>query len=1067
MKKFRFYNLITGWIVFLIATIVYLLTIEPTVSLWDCGEFIASAYKLEVPHPPGAPLFMIMARVFSLFAGNDVTQAAKWINTLSALSSSFTILFLFWTITHLAGKIMIRDNKYSLSGTIAILGSGLAGALALTFSDTLWFSAVEGEVYATSSLFTAVVFWAILRWETVAHEKYSDRWLILIAYLMGLSIGVHLLNLLAIPAIVFVYYFKKYEVTPRGIIFALLTSIVIIGIIMYGIIPGIVKTSSWFELLFVNRVGLPYNSGVFIHAVLLVSFIGGGIYFTRRMNNPLYAAITSAIALILFGIPFMSDSAFLNFILLLIVAGTIYFFSRKHNVVLNTIITAAMVILIGYSSFTMIMIRSSANPPMDENNPETIFSLLYYLNREQYGDSPLFYGQYYHAPITDIKDGNPTYTPKDGKYVITRYAPEYVYDEQLTTFFPRMWSSQPEHRPAYEQWGEVEGQKIRIQNSRGEEEFVEKPTFGQNLRFFFTYQLGHMYFRYFMWNFSGRQNDTQGHGNPLNGNWITGIKFLDQVKIGSQDNLPESIENHKARNRYYMLPFILGLAGLFYQFQRTKKDFWVILLLFVFTGIAIVVYLNQYPIQPRERDYAYAGSFYAYAIWIGLGVLALFDFLGKILGKKLSAILATLLCLLFVPGIMAKENWDDHDRSGRYTALDIAYNYLNSCAPNAILFTNGDNDTFPLWYAQEVEGIRTDVRIVNLMLLNTDWYIQQMTQKAYESDPLPISLPKEKYIDGTNGQVFIIDRVQEYIDIMQVIDFIANENEATKIRYQGELLDYIPTKMFRIPVDSAKVIENGTVSPELADQIVPSIDFKVNKNYLLKNQVILLDFLSHNNWERPVYFVTGGHDDALGLEEYFQLEGFAYRLVPVKTEGATGHLEMGRINVEIMYDNLMNKFRWGRMNEPDVFLDFYNKRTFSVIKIRNNFTRLAEELQKIGKRDSAVAVLDKCVELMPHEKVPYDYFMVGIAEIYFRCGENNKANEIVDKYAAICEEELNYFLTLRPAIGSVIDYEKRLPLQMIQELARLTKLHKQEERAKLLEEKLNELYSRYIETVQK
>jgi hypothetical protein len=713
---------------------------------------------------------------------------------------------------------------------------------------------------------------------------------------MGLSIGVHLLNLLAIPAIVFVYYFRRFKPTTRGFIFAISLSIIIIGVIMYGIIPGVVKTASWFELFFINSIGLPYHYGVFIHAILMVGAIAGGIYFTQIRDNPIYAAISSTIALTLLGIPFISDSAILNFILFIIVTGVVYYLSKGHKIVLNTIISAAMIILIGYSSFTMIVIRSAANPPMDENNPETVFSLLYYLNREQYGERPLLYGQYYNAPITEIKEGNPTYTPQDGKYVVSRYSSDYVYDGRLTTFFPRMWSPQPDHRPIYDQWGKVDGERIAIKNSRGEEEFVEKPTFGQNLRFFFTYQIGHMYLRYFMWNFSGRQNDVQGQGGLLHGNWISGIKFMDEVKIGSQENLPEGIASDKARNRYYMLPFILGLAGFLFHFQRNRKDFWVVLLLFVFTGLAIVVYLNQYPNQPRERDYAYAGSFYAYAIWIGLGVLALFNALSKTIGKKPGAILAGLLCLILVPGIMAKENWDDHDRSGRFTARDIAYNYLNSCAPNAILFTNGDNDTFPLWYAQEVEGIRTDIRVVNLMLFNTDWYIDQMKRKAYDSEPLPLSIPKEKYKDGTNGQVFMIERVKEYIPVKQVIDFILNDNEATKIRYDNEMLDYIPTKMFRIPVDSAAVIANGTVSPDLASQIVKSIDIKINRNYLLKNQVMVLDLLAQNNWERPIYYVTGGHDDALGLEEYFQLEGFAYRLVPIKTEGATGFLEMGRVD---------------------------------------------------------------------------------------------------------------------------------------------------------------------------
>lgn len=1068
MKQYRSLNLILGWITFLIATVVYLKTIEPTTSLWDCGEFIASAFKLEVGHPPGAPFFMILARIFSLLAGSNVANAAKMINSLSALASSFTILFLFWTITHLAKKIIIKNEDYSRGNVIAVMVSGLVGALAYTFSDSFWFSAVEGEVYATSSLFTAVVFWAILQWENVAHKRHSERWLILIAYLMGLSIGVHLLNLLAIPAIVFVYYFKKFDVNAKGFLYALLISFVILGIIIYGIMPGVVTTASWFELLFVNTFGLPYNSGVLIHAGLLIATIAGGIYYTYKKEKLIHTTVLSVAALTLLGIPFLGGSAFLNLLLILILVGVVYFIAKNNRVVLNTIITAAAVILIGYSSFTIIVIRSLANPPMDENNPETVFSLLYYLNREQYGDRPLMTGQYYNAPVISIEEGKPTYTKKDGKYVITRYAPEVKYDKRFTTFFPRMWSNNaPDHSRHYQQWGNIKGKPVQVAGQNGERKTVHVPTFTENLRFFFSYQIGHMYFRYFMWNYSGRQNDIQGHGDPLKGNWITGIKFLDEVRLGPQDNLPESLKSAKARNTYYLLPFLLGLLGIFYQLQWNKKDFWVVLLLFALTGIAIVVYLNQYPNQPRERDYAYAGSFYAYAIWIGLGVLALYEFLRKFIPDHLSAVVSGALCIFLVPGIMANENWDDHDRSGRYTARDIAYNYLNSCAPNAILFTNGDNDTFPLWYAQEVEGIRTDVRVVNLMLFNTDWYIDQMKNKAYESEPVPLSLPQEKYIDGTNNQIYLIERFKDYIDIKRVINFVKDNNPATKIKTRdNEQLDYIPTKMFRLPVDSAKVIANGTVSPELADQIVSSIDMKFNKSYLMKNQMMVLDLLSTNNWERPVYFVTGGHEDALGLEDYFQLEGFAYRFVPIKTT-RSGFLEYGRINTDVMYDNLMNNFRWGGMEGTDLHLGYYERRTFSVIKIRNNFGRLAKKLLSEGKRDSAVAVLDRCLELFPNERFSYHYFMPGIIEIYYKAEEIEKAEKIAEEFALICEDNLSYYLSLKPGMRKSITSDIQLHLQLLQMLTGVTKESNPEGVAKSIEEKFSSLYSKYIQTTEK
>jgi hypothetical protein len=1065
MKQYRFLNLLLGWITFLIATIVYLMTVEPTTSLWDCGEFIASAFKLEVGHPPGAPFYMILARIFSLFAGSNVANAAKMINSLSALVSSFTILFLFWTITHLSKKIIIKNEEYSSGNIIAVMASGLVGALAYTFSDTFWFSAVEGEVYATSSLFTAVVFWAILQWENVANEKYSERWLILIAYLMGLSLGVHLLNLLAIPAIVFVYYFKKFEVNIKGFLYAVLISIVLLGVILYGIIPGIVNTSTWFELLFINTFGLPYNSGVLIHVILLISTIIGGIYYTYKKEKLMHTAVLSAASLTLLGIPFLSGSAFLNFLLVLILIGVVYYISKNNRVIINTIITASAVIFIGYSSFAMIIIRSLANPPMDENNPETVFSLLYYLNREQYGDRPLITGQYYNAPAIDVEDGRPIYTKKNGKYVITWHAPEVKYDKRFITFFPRMWSNNAtEHPGMYEQWGNIKGKPVQVTDRNGERKTVYVPTFTENLRFFFSYQIGHMYFRYFMWNFSGRQNDIQGHGDPLKGNWITGIKFLDEVRLGPQDDLPESLKSDTARNKYYLLPFLLGLMGLFYQLQSNKKDFWVVLLLFVLTGIAIVVYLNQYPNQPRERDYAYAGSFYAFTIWIGLGVLALYDFIRKFIPDHIGAVVSGVICIFLVPGIIANENWSDHDRSGRYTARDIAYNYLNSCAPNAILFTNGDNDTFPLWYAQEVEGIRTDVRVVNLMLFNTDWYIDQMKNKVYDSDPVPISLPQEKYIDGTNNYINMIDRFKDYIDIKRVIDFIKDDNPATKIRTnENELLDYIPTRMFRLPVDSAKVITNGTVLPELADLIVPSIDIKLNKSLLTKNQMMVLDVLATNNWERPVYFVTGGHEDALGLEDYFQLEGFAYRLVPVKTE-RSGFLEYGRINTDVMYENLMNKFKWGGMEEPDLRLGYYEKRTFSVVRVRNNFARLAKELLLEGKRDSAVAVLDRCMELMPHERIPYHYFMPGIIEVYYKADETVKADQIAEEFAWICEDNLSYYLSFKPGMRKAINNDIQISLQLLQMLTSVTKEYNPEGVAVGVEEKFNRLYSLYLQT---
>ncbi|MBN2520626.1 MAG: DUF2723 domain-containing protein, partial [Bacteroidales bacterium] len=782
MKKYKKINTLGGWILFLIASFVYLSTIEPTSSFWDCGEFISSSYKLEVGHPPGAPFFMLIGRFFTLFAGNNTQLVAIMINSLSALASAFTILFLFWTITHLLYKIIIKDPEKDLSfnNILIIIGSAAIGALAYTFSDTFWFSAVEGEVYATSSLFTAIVFWAILKWENEADQIHANRWIILIAYLIGLSIGVHLLNLLAIPAIVFVYYYKKYIPTKKGFVFAILLSIFLLGILMYGIIPGVVKMATWFELLFVNNFGLPYNSGVLFYSVILIALIIYGIWRTHNSGK----------------------------------------------IVLNTILIAFTAIIIGYSSYALIIIRSNANPPMDQNNPDNLFSLLYYLNREQYGDRPLFYGKYYDAPVIGREDGSPQYVMQNGKYEIIEYKPEYKYDERFVTFFPRMYSDQADHKQVYKEWGKVKGRPVRIRNYRGEMEVIHVPTFGENLRFFFSYQLGFMYFRYFMWNFSGRQNDIQGHGNAIHGNWISGIPFVDNARLGPQEEFPQSLANPKSRNKYYMLPLLLGIIGLAFHLKKDKKDFFIVTLLFVLTGIAIVVYLNQNPIQPRERDYAYAGSFYAFCIWIGIGVAAIFDQLKKYLPKLLAAILPILLCLIFVPGLMAIENWDDHDRSGRYTARDFAYNYLNSCAPNAILFTNGDNDTFPLWYAQEVEGIRTDVRVVNLSYLTADWYIDQLARKAYESEPLPFSLKKEQYKRGTRDIIPVYDQIKKYIDVKQIMDFVSNDDKRYKTASpfeQGEFINYIPTKRLKLDIDKNNIFENNVVTASYENKIVDSI----------------------------------------------------------------------------------------------------------------------------------------------------------------------------------------------------------------------------------------------------
>lgn len=1017
MKQFKLLNSIFGWISFAIASMVYLLTIEPTASFWDCGEFISTAFKLEVGHPPGAPLFMIVGRLFTLLAGGDVTKIPVFMNAMSALASAFTILFLFWSITHLAKKILIRDDNYSLGKTLAVIGAGLVGALAYTFTDSFWFSAVEGEVYASSSLFTAIVFWAILKWEAHADEKHSNRWLILIAYLMGLSIGVHLLNLLVIPAIVFVYYFKKYEVTPKGLIITGLLSIGILGIIMYGVIQGLIVIGSYFELMFVNWFGLPFSSGVLFYLVLIVLLIIWGLYYTY-----------------------------------------------KHGKVLaNTILLVITVIIIGYSSVAMIVIRSSADTPLDENDPDNMFSLLAYLNREQYGDRPLIYGPVYNAPLDRDKpyneDGKPTYTPINGRYEVTNRKVEYNYDSNFMTLFPRMFSPDADHVKAYQYWGNVKGIPTSSYNNKGEPVTINKPTGLENLRFFFSYQINHMYFRYFMWNFSGRQNDIQGNGEVTKGNWISGFKFLDEARLGPQDNLPAVVVKNKAHNIYYMLPFILGLIGLFYQFKKGKRDFTVVMLLFFFTGLAIVLYLNQTPYQPRERDYAYAGSFYAFAIWIGLGVLSFYEWLSEKLPAPLKAILVTAICLVAVPGIMAKENWNDHDRSGRFTARDFAYNYLNSCDKNGIIFTNGDNDTFPLWYAQEVEGIRTDVRVVNLSYLSADWYVEQMEKKAYESDPVPFTFTRDQVLQGKRDIIYLMDRIKGYVDLKEAMEFVASEDPQTKsLPNYSERIDYIPAKKFKLDVDTSAVFANGYLPRTDAKRVVTQMQWGINKNYLTKADLLILDLLAHNNWKRPVYFaITVAHENYLNLDNYLQINGLTYKIVPIRQEAQMGDIQ--NINTDLVYDNLMSKFKWGGVNNPKVYLDENNIRMLS--NFRNNFAKLAESLINEGKRDSALKVLEKGMEVMPENCVPYNYFIMPYIDLYYRLNKSDKAKEMASKLAAIAESELIYYFKLKGSRRDMIDNEIRMDIRIMQQLSAISKQYGDTEASQKFESVFQRYYERY------
>ena len=1000
MKKFNLINNILGWTTFLIAAFTYLSTVEPTVSWWDCGEFITSAYKLEVGHPPGAPLFMIVAHFFTLFA-SDPSRVAVMVNSFSALASATTIMFLFWTIVHLARKLF-PTQELTPTEKVIVWGSGLVGALAFAFTDSFWFSAVEGEVYAFSSVFTAVGFWAILKWENVADQPHADRWIILIAYLIGLSIGVHLLNLLTIPAIGYVYYFRKYKFSWKGVINAGIISVGILILVQYIIIPGVATVAFWFDYFFVNTFGLPFNSGVLIFILTLIVLSVWGIRYTYR--------------------------------------------KRKH--LLNTVILSIVVILIGYSSYALIVIRASANPPMNQNDPDNANSLLYYLKREQYGERPLFYGPYYNAPSSGVKGEKPVYNEVNGKYVKTSTVPRgTVYDSRFETFFPRMYSGQPSHIKVYKEWGKIKGTRIRV-TDQGQSKIFIKPTFIENMRFFFTYQLGHLYLRYFMWNFSGRQNDIPSDGTFQYGNWISGINFLDKGRIGPTDKLPEYMKENKGTNKYYMLPLIFGLIGLLYQYNqgsRGKKYFAVVSLLFFFTGIAIIIYLNQTPEQPRERDYAYAGSFYAFSIWIGLAVPALYSAVKKISKHTVVAGALVAISLALVPGILASQNWDDHDRSGRYMTRDIAKNYLESCAPNAILFTYGDNDTFPLWYVQEVEGVRPDLRIVNLSYLGMDWYVNQQTYAQNKAAPMPFTFSRDKYYEGVRDAVIIDDRHTGPLELSEAMKFIESDDIRTKVRIaSGDLVDFLPSKQFYIKVDKQKVLASGTVKPRDANLIADTVKFTINKQYITQSEWVILNLIAANNWQRPIYFdhsliFTG----SIFVTDYLQYEGLAYRFVPIKTK--TGDVFKGRIDSDILYNNIMNKFTWGNINDPKIYLDEYNQRSIKITQARYMYARLAEQLNKEGKKDSAIAVLDRMVGLFHSKKMPYSYDSFPALEQYYVAGANDKANAMAREMADNCLAELNYYLSLPEAMAETVKDDQGREMDFLRNLVGITRQYKQTE----------------------
>lgn len=1030
MKQYRLVDNVLGWVAFIIAAYTYCSTIEPTASFWDCPEFIDTGYKLQIGHPPGAPFFMLTANLFSHFV-SDPSQVARMVNTMSALLSATTILFLFWTITHLTRKLVLNNwSELTTSKLIAIEASGLVGALIYTWSDTFWFSAVEGEVYAYSSAFTAIVFWLILKWEDHADEPHSDRWLVLIFYMTGLSIGVHLLNLLCLPAIVLVYCYRRFpNVEARGSLVALMISFALVAAVLYGVVPGIVTVGGWFELLFVNVLGLPFNTGLVIYIALLVAAVLWAIYESYVDRNKKRENISFLVAFGLIGIPFYGYgwSAVIIGIIVLGIVGFLLNYkktvSKRPEYLVsarlkNTALLCMLMLMIGYSSYALIVIRSVANPPMDQNSPEDIFTLGSYLSRDQYGDRPLLYGQAYTSQVALKTDGNickpemsegaPIYSRKEKKtkdekdsYFIVSHKNKYKYAQNM--LFPRMYDQA--HTQDYESWmGGVEGTEVPYDRC-GEQMTVKMPSQIDNIRFFLSYQCNFMYWRYFMWNFAGRQNDIQGNGELEHGNWITGIKPLDDARLGNQDMLPDELKTNKGHNVFYCMPLLLGLIGLFWQAFRGKRgirQFWVVAFLFFMTGLAIVIYLNQTPVQPRERDYAYAGSFYAYAIWCGIGVAAVIDLLNKYLklhGTLVSSI-AALLCLL-VPVQMVSQTWDDHDRSGRYTCRDFGQNYLMTLqdAGAPILFTNGDNDTFPLWYNQDVEGVRTDARVCNLSYLQTDWYIDQMKRPAYNSPAVPISWPRLDYCSGTNEYVEVKPSLKQ-----QIIDFYKQNPAAARaqfgdnpfevknimkywVRSKNPDLQVIPTDTLYVTIDKAAVKRSGMMmaSDTIPDRMVISL---AGKNALYKGDLMMLEMISQCNWTRPVYVaLTVGQENYMNLGDNFVQEGLANRITPFTTNAHGAK----NFDTEKTYRNMMTRYKYGGLSRPGLYLD--ETVTRMCYTHRRLFGQLALQLIGEGKKDKALKVLQKAAKEIPTYNVPMNYMSGGtdIAKAYALLGQKKEA----------------------------------------------------------------------------
>jgi hypothetical protein len=979
--SFNRINNIVGWIVCIIASGTYILTAEASGSLWDCGEFVSSAFKLQIPHPPGAPLFVLIGRFFIvLFGGNPMT-AAKAVNVMSALASGFTILFLFWTITHFARKIVQKaGEELDMNQILAVMGAGVVGALAYTYSDSFWYSAVEGEVYALSSFFTAIVFWAILKWEhAVDHEQETginpDRWIVFIFFIMGLSIGVHLLNLLTIPAIVIVYYYKRYKTTKAGLLWAFLIGCAITGIVQKVVIQYSIQGAGAFDRVFVNSFGLPFFSGFIVFFLLIALLMWWGLRYAVRKN---------------------------------------YSFLRLG-------IWCVTFMLIGYSTYLTTMIRSNADPAVDMYNVDNPMSLVGYLGREQYGDFPLLYGQKFTAQPVDYKETSSKYTKANGKYLEIGKDGHYVYEDDKMMLFPRVWdaSNDQGHADYYAQYLGI--------NKLQDGTFERDPDFGDNIKFFVGYQMYWMYFRYFMWNFSGKQNDVQGvfSANIRDGNWITGIPFIDNTFYGDQSLIPDSSKNNKAHNKLFLLPFILGILGIIYHYKTNRKDAFVVFLLFFFTGIAIVLYLNQAGNQPRERDYAYVGSFYAFAIWIGLGVLQLREWLSKKLARGIATNLATAICLLAVPVLMAAQEWDDHDRSKKTLARDLAKDYLESCAPNAILFTFGDNDTYPLWYAQEVEGIRPDIRVINYSLLGIDWYINQMRYKVNQSNPIDVLWTADQ-IQGRKRDYIRYREVpgipnNQFFDLYDLMKNYVGSDDPAKMMPTGgsEMINTFPVRRVSVPVDPNLVKQNGTVN--LTDNVAPEVRFEIPKQILMKNDLAVLNVIAANKWQRPIYFTS--LFDELGFGQYLRKDGLSYRLVPVGGQ---------QVNTDWMTDKLMNKFAFGNANVRGVYFDEENRRHLNTI--RTAYAELAFDLSQKGRKEEARKALDKVDRMMLEENMPYGHISRGnmhdrnsiaFLEACYRSDAKDLATKVSKSIKKDLQQQIKFYNSLSGNKAEWMSFDKK------------------------------------------